>query len=235
MVEIGAGSGVLTAALAEVVRGVRAIEVDPWHASKLRRRFEGIDGVEVVEADFFATELPRERYSVFANVPFNRTADVVRRLTEGRSQPEDAYLVVQSEAAARFAGRPYGMESVASLQLKPWWHLEIEHWFRRGDFEPPPRVEAVMLHLGRRARPLLDPGERGGFGEFVARSFGRGSVGRGLRGYFAPGELRLLARRLRFERGASPSELGFEQWLAMYRQQGGGAAANGRGRGGRVR
>ena len=68
MVEIGAGSGVLTSALAATAREVRAIEVDPWHASKLRRRFEPDASVAILEGDFFATELPRERSSVISTI-----------------------------------------------------------------------------------------------------------------------------------------------------------------------
>jgi len=220
VIEIGAGSGVLTAALAEVARAVRAIEIDPWHASKLRPRFEASDRVEVVEADFFATPLPRERYSVFSNVPFSRTADVVRHLTEARLQPEDIYLVVQAEAAARFVGRPYRNETVQSLKLGPWWHAEIVHWFNRTDFEPPPAVDCVLLWLARRPRPLVRDADRSRYLRFVSGSFGSDAVSRGLRGRFTPRQLALLGRRLGFGRRARPPSLSFEQWLTLFRQQG---------------
>jgi 23S rRNA (adenine-N6)-dimethyltransferase len=219
VVEIGAGSGVLTSALVDAAREVRAIEVDPWLATKLRRRFEATDGLAIVEADFFDTPLPREPYTVFANVPFNRTADVVRRLTAVSNPPEDAFLVVQAEAAARFAGRPYGLESVASLALKPWWHLEVRHWFRRTDFSPPPAVDSVLLQFARRRRPLLEDGDRTRYTRFLEASFGAGDVARGLRRSFPPREVRLAAGRLRFDPGGPPSALLFEQWLALFRQQ----------------
>lgn len=218
MIEIGAGTGVLTAALADHVRAVQAIEVDAHLAVGLRRRFDDSSVVEILEADFFAAELPREQYSVFANVPFNRTADVVRRLTDAQRPPEDAYLVVQAEAAARFAGLPYGPESVASLVLKPWWHLEVEHWFRRSDFSPPPAVDSVLLHLAHRGRPLIDVGQRAEYLRFIEGSFGRGDVGRGLRHRYSPRELQALSRRLRFDRRAPPSALSFGQWLVLFRQ-----------------
>lgn len=229
MVEIGAGSGVLTSVLAEVAREVRAIEVDGWHASKLRRRFEASERVQVVEADFFATALPRERYSVFANVPFSRTADVVRHLTEARSQPEDAYLIVQAEAAARFVGRPYRNETVQSLKLKPWWHSEIVHWFDRTDFEPAPGVDCVLLWLARRPRPLVRDDDRSRYLRLVSRSFGIDDVSRGLRGRFTPRDLAILGRRLGFKQRAPPTALSFEQWLALFRQQQGRATSAGRG------
>ncbi len=219
VIEIGAGSGVLTAALAERVREVRAIEVDSRLASRLRGRFAEERSVAVLEADFFATELPRERYSVFANVPFARTADVVRRLTEARSQPEDVYLVVQAEAAARFLGRPFRDETVQSLKLKPWWHGEVVHWFERHDFEPPPGVDCVLLWLAQRPRPLIADEQRSRYLRFVSRAFGIDDVGRGLRGRFTARELAILGKRLGFGRRESPTTLSFEQWLALFRQQ----------------
>lgn len=225
VVEIGAGTGVLTAALAAFTREVHAIEVDPYLVAGLHARFASQRNVHVRGEDFFDARLPDAPYAVFANVPFNRTADVVRRLTTAPLPPEDAYLVVQFEAAARFAGRPYAPESVASLSLHPWWHLEIVHWFRRTDFSPPPAVDAVLLHLARRPRPLIADAERPAYLRFLEGAFGAGDVARGLRARFKPREVRLFAERLRFDPGGAPSELSFRQWLTLYRQGRGEAAA----------
>ena len=221
MIEIGAGTGLLTAELAAVAGRVRAIEIDASLAATVRRRFAASPRVEVIEADFFEVPLPAERYSVFANPPFHRTAEVVRRLTEASRQPEDAHLIVQAEAAARFVGRPYRDETVVSLKLKPWWHAEITHWFARSDFSPAPGVDCVLLWLARRPRPLLHEAERSRYLRFVSRSFGIDDVSRGLRGRFNPRELAALSERLRFARRAPPTSLSFEQWLALYRSAAG--------------
>jgi 23S rRNA (adenine-N6)-dimethyltransferase len=217
VVEIGPGRGVLTRALARASGHVRAIELDARLARELR---EAVDApnVEVVRGDFLRTPLPDEPYRVLANIPFARTADIVRRLTDGKRPPEDAYLIVQREAAERYAGGPYADESVTSLSLKPWWHAEIVRRLRRTDFDPPPRVDPVMLWLGRRARPLVADVETRRYRSFVDGAFGRGrSVRSALRRELTAEQIRRLARDLRFELKAPPSALSFDQWLGLFR------------------
>lgn len=118
VVEIGPGRGVLTRALAARCRQVFAVELDARLARDLAARV-GEPNVLVIAGDFLHTPLPEPPYKVVANIPFARTADIVRRLTEAAGPPEDAYLIVQREAAERFAGGPYAGESVTSLLLKP--------------------------------------------------------------------------------------------------------------------
>jgi len=50
IVEVGVGSGVLTAELARRAGSVRAVEIDPIWATRLRERFAASRNVEVIEA-----------------------------------------------------------------------------------------------------------------------------------------------------------------------------------------
>ena len=83
--EIGAGRGALTAALAERARAVIAIEVDPRFARGLRSMFAGDPVVRIVEGDARSWPLPREPFRAFGNVPFAITTDLLRRLWTIRS------------------------------------------------------------------------------------------------------------------------------------------------------
>jgi 23S rRNA (adenine-N6)-dimethyltransferase len=85
---------------------VVAIEKDPVLVPPLRHRFAGMPHVRIREADFLEVALPRAPYKVFANIPFNITTAIVTKLIGASCPPDDAYLVVQKEAAARFAGLP---------------------------------------------------------------------------------------------------------------------------------
>ena len=77
--DLGAGSGVLTAALARRSSRVIAIERDPALVRRLRRRFYDAPNVVVREGDILAYRLPRSDYVVVANPPFDITADLVRK------------------------------------------------------------------------------------------------------------------------------------------------------------
>src|SRR5689334_1717076 len=70
VIEIGPGTGVLTARLARTCRQVLAIEKDATLAHKLARRFAHQGAVAIFAADFLEFPLPSSRYKVFANIPF---------------------------------------------------------------------------------------------------------------------------------------------------------------------
>jgi 23S rRNA (adenine-N6)-dimethyltransferase len=218
VVEIGAGAGALTRPLAARAGRVLAVEVDPRLAAALRAGFAEAPGVQVVERDFFDVPLPRERYAVFGNVPYALTARIVRRLLDAEPPPHDAWLIVQREAAERFAGAPFAAESLQSLLLKPRWHVEIARHLRRTDFDPPPAVESSLLWLAHRDRPLLAAGEHADYERFVRATLGGDATVRAaLRRAFTPPQLARLARDLRLDLGARPTALVFGQWLGLFR------------------
>ena len=106
VVEIGPGRGILTRELARRCREVVAVEFDGALSEALRTRFLSDDRVMIVSSDFLRFRLPDVPYKVLGNIPFNRTAEIVRRLVQADSPPQDAWLVIQREAAERFAGSP---------------------------------------------------------------------------------------------------------------------------------
>ncbi|HAL46786.1 MAG: 23S ribosomal RNA methyltransferase Erm [SAR202 cluster bacterium] len=219
VIEIGPGQGVLTQQLASRCKRLVAIEIDDRMARVLCSQFSDAPQVRIVQGDFLRYELPDQTYKVFANIPFSRTAAIVRRLVDAASPPLDAYLVVQREAAERFCGAPYAGEALQSLLIKPWWQAEIVRRLQRTDFAPPPKVTPVMLWLARRTRPLVSDSQADLYRRFVASAFGQGgaTVRQCLRRIFTSRQLGRLARELRFDGGAPPSALTFDQWLGLFR------------------
>jgi len=219
VVEIGPGRGILTRELAHRCREVVAVEFDGALSEALRARFLSDNRVTIVRSDFLRFQLPDVPYRVLGNIPFNRTAAIVRRLVQADSPPRDAYLVVQREAAERFAGSPCSRETLSSLLLKPWWQIEIARRFRRTDFDPPPAVDAVALWLARRTRPLVDRSQAADYRRFIRSCFGRDgrSIKRCLRSEFTRTQIHRLSRDLRFDPAGPPHGLTFDQWLGLFR------------------
>ena len=195
------------------------MEFDGALSEALRTRFLSDDRVTIVRSDFLRFRLPDVPYKVLGNIPFNLTAAIVRRLVHADSPPQDAWLVVQREAAERFVGSPHSRETLPSLLLKPWWQIEIVRRFRRTDFDPPPRVDAVALWLARRTRPLVDRLQAEPYRRFIRSCFGRDgrSISRCLRSEFTRTQIHRLGRDLRFDPFGRPSGLTFDQWLALFR------------------
>jgi 23S rRNA (adenine-N6)-dimethyltransferase len=153
VLDLGAGTGVLSTRLARRGCDVVAIEKDARLVQQLRATFAGATHVRVLHCDIFEIELPRRPYKVFSNSPFDATAAIVHRLTCATRPPQDAYLVMQREAADRFVGEPRA--TLVAALLFPWYEATRLHRFRRTDFMPVPRVEVDMLRLRKRGPPLV--------------------------------------------------------------------------------
>lgn len=217
ILEPGAGTGTLTATLADLGFHVIAIEKDASLHRTLRSRMIGKTNVECHRADILDWPLPREPYAIVSNVPFGITAELLRKLLDTDRRPDEALLVVQREAAERFTGKP--RETRASLQRKPWFDMRIEACLRRVDFTPAPSVDCVLLRIERREPPLLPIRLRGDWQRFVNSGFGarRQAARDSLRMLFTETQFVRLARDFGFARDARPSEIGVEAWLGMFR------------------
>jgi 23S rRNA (adenine-N6)-dimethyltransferase len=170
VVEVGAGSGALTAALAARARAVVAIELDPRLATRLRSRFAADPSIRVVEGDARSVPLPREPFRVFGNVPFAITTDLLRHLLDdplgGLARGD---LIVQWEAARKRIADP--PRNVRSLGWGPWWTFAIERRLPSSSFRPPPRVDAALLTIRRRAPVLLPAADVAAYRRLVRELF----------------------------------------------------------------
>lgn len=152
VVEIGAGSGVITSALAHRVRQVIAIEPEPVTAQKLRENLakRGIENVTVVEQDFRDYELPREAYKVFANPPFHLSSEILHKLIESDCPPEAIYLILQKQFALKLLNNTRHYTSQLGFALTRDYETRIRLPLKASDFTPPPGVPCVFFEAKRR-------------------------------------------------------------------------------------
>ena len=216
--DLGAGSGALTAALARRSSRVIAIERDPALVRHLRRRFHDVPSVVVREGDILARRFPQSDYVVVANPPFDITADLVRKLTEAETPPRDAYLVLQREAAQRFAGRPQA--TLAALLIAPWFSVRVLHEFQRRDFAPAPGVDAVFVRLHKRGPPLVLCREERLYRDFVTAAFSawRPTVAGALAATLGRAPAARLLRHAAVDGHLPPSRLDVSGWLRLFRE-----------------
>jgi 23S rRNA (adenine-N6)-dimethyltransferase len=153
---------------------------------------------------------------VFANLPFDATAAMVERLVRAPIPPHDAYLVMQPEAAQRFAGQP--RETLVAVLLKAWFEPTIVHRFRRTDFTPAPRVDVVMLRLRKRGPPLVQHSDRGFYRDLVVALFTstRRTLLDSLRALLGSRRARRIAAHVGLTAATTPAGLPFERWLELF-------------------
>jgi 23S rRNA (adenine-N6)-dimethyltransferase len=169
VLDLGAGTGRLTAQLACAAGRVRAVELDPRLAARLRDRWSN---VEVVEGDAAAVELPREPFRVVANLPFDRTTDLLHVLLDDpRTQLLRADVVVQWDVAFKRAV-PWP-STLNGVLWGAFYETTVARRLPRTAFEPPPAVDAGVLVFRRRSEPLIRPELIGDYRRFVARGFRR--------------------------------------------------------------
>ncbi len=213
--EFGAGTGILTHAILRAGARVVAVERDPNLVRKLRRRFAAMP-VEIVEADLIGIT-PVAPYKVVANLPFNRTAAAMRLLFFREPHPDAALLLLQREAAHKYAG--IGRLTAVSLMLKPWFDLGVVRTLPPSAFVPRPSVDCALLRIVRRTEPLLPLRERQPWRAFVGYVLSRSKpdARRSFRSLVSNLQWRLLSRDLAISANARLDELTLDQWLGIFR------------------
>lgn len=162
VLEIGAGDGTLTEALAATGAQVIAVETDRRRIPRLLQRFPPQGPVEIVEADILRFDLgtlgPLAPLRCVSNLPYNVATAVLDRLLERRGTFSLLVLMFQKEVARRLVASP-GDPAYGSLSLATQYRAEAELLFTlpRAAFSPPPAVESAVVRLAPRAEPLLPP------------------------------------------------------------------------------
>lgn len=147
VIEIGAGSGVITSALSHRISHVIAIEPDRATATKLRSNLtkRNITNVEIIEEDFLNYSLPLTPYKIFSNPPFHLSSKIIHKLIESPNPPESFYLILQKQFALKLLNTDRHYTSQLGLQLIRQYQTKIRLPLRSTDFTPPPAVPTVFF------------------------------------------------------------------------------------------
>lgn len=211
VIELGAGSGAVTAELARRGLAVTAVELDPRWAGTLRRRFG--TSIRVVQTDMLRFRFPDEPHDVVSNVPYAITTAVLRRLFSQRTW-QTAVLMVQWEVARKRSG-----SNLLTASWWPWYETTLVRRVPARSFRPVPGVDGGILRISRRSDPLLAYDRHRAYQHFVETVFtGRGG---GLAGILSRRLPRALVRQWLREHdvdpAALPRDLTAHQWISLYR------------------
>ena len=198
ILEIGSGKGIITKELRKTVRQVIAIEKD--------KELAEITGA--IWADFLEYELPKEKYKVFSNIPFSITSEIINKLLTANQMPEEMYLILQQEAAEKFAGLP--KESQSSILTKPFYEVEILGDIDRTNFTLKPQVKIVLTKFTKREKSFILLEDRDEFRKFVIYNFNYF-----LKSFTFPQKKKI--EQMYNLSGKKPTEVSFDTWLILYK------------------
>jgi len=218
VLDIGAGSGSITSALAGHAGKVLAYEADERLATNLIAKYVVQPEIQIIMGDFLSNPLPTEPYKVFANIPFSLTADIVRKLLDGFNPPTDAYLIMQREAALKFAGE-VKKQSLFSALHGPWFDMVIAHEFKAADFAPQPKIRIVLFWIHQREAALISASESEQYRDLVAYLFNHANpnILPSLQRLFPAKQFELAESALSGKIVAKPSQLELHDWIALFR------------------
>jgi 16S rRNA (adenine1518-N6/adenine1519-N6)-dimethyltransferase len=179
VVEVGAGLGSLTVALAEAGADLTSVELDRHLLPVLDEVLGGVDPrPRVVHADALRLDWHdvlegHEHWQLVANLPYNVATPLVLDVLDGVAAIDRMLVMVQREAGERLAAAPgtaaYGIPSV---KVAYWATAEVVGRVGPSVFLPRPKVDSVLVRIARRSQPAtpVDPERlfalvRAGFGQ----------------------------------------------------------------------
>lgn len=162
VLEIGAGLGSLTLALAETGATVRAIEIDRGVVPVLREVVAPHPNVTVVEADAMRVDwgdmlAGSDRWTLVANLPYNIATPLVCDLLDTVPAIHHLLVMVQREVAERICApartAAYG---AVSVKVAYWAEARIAGIVPATVFVPKPNVESALADITRRDSPAVE-------------------------------------------------------------------------------
>lgn len=196
---------------------VIAIEFDAKLAKTLSERYKESKKVQIIEMDFLKYKISvKEPYKVCANIPFNITADIMKKVFEDDNPPEDIYFIMQYEAFIRYSGQPFYNESLRSLLYKPWFSAELIYEFKPSDFYPVPNARICFAHFQRKtSADVEDATDYRNFLSYIFLASGNTFKDK-TKKLFTYEQQKRICKFLKIKLESTLTEISYDGWLYLY-------------------
>lgn len=206
VLDIGAGSGVISSVLATRVSKVIAIEPEPKAAATLKRNLSRFDNVTIYGGDFLEMRLPQEKYSIFANIPFHISSAVIEKLIFADNPPQKIYLIVQRQFARKLESSKTHFTSQLGMLVSARYNVKIRKPLKRTDFWPHPAVDTVFLEMILKDEPLINIFDFEAYAKMTRECFSDPKK-----------YLKLPLAKVGISPEKSPSMLTVEEWTELFK------------------
>jgi len=223
VLELGAGTGVLTRELAKHARRVVAVELERDMLSLLAETTRHFANVELVERNMLyvdpAEVFGSEAYKLVANLPYYITAPTFRHFLESTNPPRLLVVMVQYEVAQRIVAEP-GDLSLLGVSVQFYGKPEIIAHVPARAFYPAPKVDSAILRIDLKDEVPLTSNQRDSFFRLVQAGFSErrkqlhNSLAHGLHRKDAVVQAWLSAASIDPARRAET--LSIEEWLQLW-------------------
>ncbi|GHO44145.1 ribosomal RNA small subunit methyltransferase A [Ktedonospora formicarum] len=225
ILEVGAGTGVLTRELAKVAHRVVAVELERDMLALLDKTVGNTSNVELVEKNLLFIDptdyFEHRPYKLVANLPYYITAPTFRHFLESTNAPQLLVVMVQWEVAQRIVAEP-GDLSLLGVSIQFYGTPRIVARVPAQSFYPAPKVDSAILRIDVNDEVPLTLEERNRFFRVVQAGFAakRKQLHNSLT--HALHYKNEIIRECLMEAGIEPSRraemLSIEEWIKLWRQ-----------------
>lgn len=178
VMEIGAGIGTLTQALAETGADVISFELDQGLERVLSHTLEHYPNIRIIYKDVLKADLKEilgnREWRCAANLPYYITTPILLSLIQSELPISLFVFMMQKEVADRILAIP-GSKDYGALTLAVNFDCTAERVLDipSSAFIPRPQVTSTVIKLRRRSRPAVDVKDRKLFFGLIRMGFGQ--------------------------------------------------------------
>jgi 16S rRNA (adenine1518-N6/adenine1519-N6)-dimethyltransferase len=154
VLEIGAGTGVLTTFLAQQKDiDLSLVEIDRESVAYLKDVLK-FPAEKIIEGDILRLNLSKlfdnQAIGIIGNLPYNISSQIFFKVLEHKNQVMELVCMIQKEVAERIAAKhgnkTYG---ILSVLLQAYYQIDYQFTVHAHVFNPPPKVESAVITLRR--------------------------------------------------------------------------------------
>jgi 16S rRNA (adenine1518-N6/adenine1519-N6)-dimethyltransferase len=227
VIEIGPGTGLLTALLAQRAKSLIGVEIDDALAEALRERFEDQRSITILNNDVLSIS-PAETlesaeqqppYVVVGNLPYNVGTAIISHFLQMKPRPRWLLVTLQAEVADSMCATS-GKTSYLSALIGLYSSARILFYVPARAFRPPPKVRSAVVRIDVRDMPLVAEDDCEPFIKLIQAGFAaprkriRNSLAIGLRIPAAEAEEVLTLASL--DTTVRPAEIGIDEWVSLF-------------------
>lgn len=210
-----------------------AVEKDDALAADLQVSFSAFENVKIIHADILSVEVEetleqqvgsearRERVSIVANLPYNISTPVIRKILPLGDVVSRVLILVQDEFARRVTDAKPGESQYRELTIFAQFFAKTSYEFKVANtcFVPPPKVQSALLSMELKPRsewPLDAPAD---FFRFVRISFSsrRKQIKNNLKPFFDQTKVSSALERIGMPATSRPENLELHHFVELYK------------------
>ena len=152
IIEIGAGTGVLTQQLAAKAKFVHVFEIDASLKPLLTETLGQFSNVELHFMDFKQADLNslirNQTYKVVANLPYNAGTHILGLLIQLPNPPQSITVLLQKEVVQKITASPPHATYLSNF-VSVYGQAQLIKTVNPGSFFPAPKVDSAILHIAK--------------------------------------------------------------------------------------